>query len=142
MNSRILPPEEWPRLEGTEAENVWPKLNPQSARILVVEEDGEIVATWTLLTVVHAECLWIAPEYRGSFGVTKRLLSGLREVASEWDVSKVITGSVSPHVTDLIMRLGGKSVPGQSFILPVSGTRKSRSENSEREAGHEILPVL
>jgi len=62
MNDRILPPEEWSRLNGTEAESVWPMLNPGSARVLVVEEGAEIVATWTFLTVLHAECLWIAPK--------------------------------------------------------------------------------
>lgn len=119
MILRILPSEEWHRLAGTEAEAVWPTLNPENTRILVVEENGRIVGNWLGLRVVHAECNWIAPDYRGSFGVAKRLLRGMREVAREWGVERVITGSVSPHVTDMIQRLGGFPVPCESFVLPL-----------------------
>lgn len=118
MNLRVLPPEEWVRLDGTEAETVWPVLNPENTRALVVEEHGEIIGTWLMLRTVHAECIWVAPSHRGTFGVAKRLLRGMRDVAKEWGVSRVITGSVSPEVTDLIGRLGGVPMPCESFILP------------------------
>lgn len=123
MISRILPPEEWHRLNGTEAETLWPLLDPENAQVLVVEEDGEVVGTWTLMRVVHAECLWVKPSHRGVFGVTKRLLKGMREIVSAWGTNKVITGSVSDHVTDLIRRFGGVPMPCESFILPAEMVR-------------------
>lgn len=119
MIARELPRQEWPRLEGTEAETLWPHLNPENTRVLVVEDEGRIVGTWLMLRVVHAECMWIAPDYRGSFGVAKRLLKGMRDTATEWGVPNVVTGSVDPHVTDLIRRLGGYPMPCESFVLPV-----------------------
>jgi len=125
LMARVLPPEEWPRLNGTEAELLWPHMNPEQTRVLVVEDEGRIVATWTLLRVVHAECLWVAPGHRGIFGVAKRLLDLMKKEASAWNVAAVMTGSLTPHVTGLIQRFGGVPVPFESFILPVNGlTRK------------------
>lgn len=137
MNARILPPEEWPLLQGTEAEALWPTLNPQTTRILVVEDAGKIVATWAFLRVVHAECLWVAPSHRGVFAVARRLLRGMREIAGMWGTDRVVTGSVSPSVTDLIEKVGGVPVPCESYVLPVRGkigARLTRQE-PEREMG-------
>jgi len=126
--TRILPQEEWPRLNGTEAETLWPLLDPENARVLAVEEDGKIVGTWTLMRAVHAECIWIAPSHRGVFGVAKRLLRAMREVVTEWGTDRVITGSIDPHVTDLIVRLGGFPLPCQSFILPTERVKEREME--------------
>lgn len=131
MISRILPPEEWPRLSGTEAETVWPHFKPENTRILVVEDEGEIVGTWSMVRVVHAECLWVAPKYRGAFGVAKRLLRGMRDIASAWGAVKVVTGSVSPEVTNMILRFGGFPMPGECFVLPISIERPARVREAE-----------
>ena len=127
MSARVLPPEEWHRLEGTEAGPLWREFNPENTRVLVVEEDGKIVGTWIMLRTVHAECIWIAPSHRGRFGVSKGLLRGMRGVAKEWDVDRVVTGSVSPHVTDLIKRLGGFPIQCESFVLPVEARQLCHS---------------
>ena len=108
---------------------VWPHYDPLDAQVLVVEDEGKIVGTWTLMRVVHAECMWIAPEHRGTFGVAKRLLRGMHKIASEWQARSVITGSVEPHVTDLIMRLGGAPMPGAAFVLPTQAPRLARMES-------------
>lgn len=119
MKARILPPEEWSRLIGTEAELVWPQVDSLNADVLVVEDGDEIVGTWMFLKVVHAECFWISPKHKASFAVGKRLIQGLRDQGKKWGVASVITGSVDPHVTDMIERFGGKPMPCESFILPV-----------------------
>lgn len=127
ITRRVLPVEEWPRLEGTEAEKLWPLLNPENAQVVAVEDDGLLVATWVLMRVVHAECIWVRPSHRGVFGVVKRLLAGMRDIASGWGVDRVITGSISPDVTDLIARFGGYPVPCESFVLPIdkAGTKRT-----------------
>lgn len=139
MRTRILPPDEWPRLKGTEAEKVWPRFDPSNTRVLVVEDEaGEIVATWALLRVVHAECIWVAPKHRGAFKVARRLLRGLREIAAEWGAKRVLTGSVSPEVTALIEKVGGKPMPCDLFVLPVDGAigdRLTRQFEPDRELG-------
>lgn len=137
MKTRILPPEEWSRLKGTEAEAAWPSLNPENTRVLVVEDEGEIVSCWAFLRVVHAECLWVRPSHRGSFAVARRLLRGLRDIAFDWGVEKVVTGSVSPTVTDLITKVGGVPMPCESYVLPVEGRMGKRLSRFEpdRELG-------
>lgn len=131
LTARVLPPEEWYRLKDTEAEQLAPRLNPVGTRVIVVEDEGEIVATWTLLQMVHAEGLWVKPSHRGSFGLARRLLGKMREIASEWGVMNVITGSLSPHVTDLIKRFGGTPLPCESFVLPVYGFGTHRMRDLE-----------
>lgn len=123
---RILPPEEWYRLKGTEAEGLIPLLIPDCCRVLVVEDEGEIVATWTLMLVVHAECLWAHPRYRGARGVAKRLLRLMREVAQGWGSKNVLTAATKPEVADLIRRFGGVTVPGEAFVLPVDGLERMK----------------
>lgn len=121
MTSRILPPAEWPKLVGTEAETLWPHLDPENSRVLVVEHDGRIVGTWTVLRLVHVECVWIDPDYRGAFGVVKRLLRGMREVARGWGARTVLTAALTDPVRSLIASLGGSMLPGDHYVLPVEG---------------------
>jgi len=126
---------------GTEVETVWPYLNPENALIWVVEDGARIVGAWTTIRMIHAECLWIAPEYRGSAGVARKLLKGLREMAAYWGVTKVQTASISEHVTDLILRFGGTRLP-DAFILPAAKTQKTEltalGENFHRQLEAQI----
>ena len=77
--TRILPPDEWPRLVGTEAETVWPYL-PETAHVLVIERGQEIVGCWVLAPLFHVECLWIAPTCRKTTSVARRLWSDMRRL--------------------------------------------------------------
>src|SRR5258708_37907414 len=113
MIARVLPREEWSRLKGTEAEQLWPALNPSHSRVLVVEDEGEIIATWCLFPMVHAECLWAKPDHRGVYGAAKALLSLMRQEVAQWKVNAVMTASMSPHVTKLIEKFGGEKIPGE-----------------------------
>jgi hypothetical protein len=119
MTTRILPPDEWHKLQGTEAEPIVPGLDPVDTRVLVVEQDGEIIGSWVMLRMVHVECVWIAPAHRGKAGVLARLLSGMTSLAKAWRTRSVITGSIDPRVSRMIRRLGGLPLPGEHFALPV-----------------------
>lgn len=121
MTSRVLPPEEWHRLAGTEVEPIVPGLDPAQTAVIVVEDAGAIVGTWVLLRMAHVECFWIAPERRGKAGVAARLLRSMRSLAQTWGVPCPITGSVTPEMSDMIRRLGGIPLPGEHFALPMRG---------------------
>ena len=121
MITRILPPSEWHRLVGTEAESIVPGLQPDDTRVLVVEQNGQIVGTWTLLRFVHVECIWIDPQHRRKAGVAVRLLRGMVDLARAWGARSVLTASVTPEVTTMIQRLGGLPIPGEHFAIPVGG---------------------
>lgn len=121
MTTRVLDPMEWPRLDDAGAETVWRLLDPAHARILAIEQDGQIVGTLTLITVLHAECLWIHPSHRRRFGVMKRLLDGMWRAAHALGFRALWAGSVTPQMDHLLGRIGGSVVPGASFVFPVKG---------------------
>lgn len=119
MTSRLLPREEWPKLAGSEAETVWPLANPENARVVVVEDDGRIVATWMVLRMTHVECLWIDPGYRGRFSILRRLWKGVRAVAREWGSRTVLTAAMSDDVRSLIALAQGQQLPGDHYVIPL-----------------------
>ena len=122
MTSRILPPAEWSRLTGTDMDEIARRLPATcGAQILVVEAHDQIVATWALIPMMHAEGLWIHPQYRRRFGVVARLLRGMRALAQRAGLAAVWTGAISPEVEDFIHRLGGRPLPGRAFLLPMRG---------------------
>lgn len=121
ITHRTLPPEEWPKLAGTELEAVWPHLTPSDAQILVIEQDGAIVGCWALLLVVHVEGLWIAPSHRAKGGVARRLLAAMKQAARGLRVRQVATAAVSADVRTYLERLGAHKLPGEHFVLSVGG---------------------
>jgi len=119
----VLPPEEWPRLIGTELEQVWPHCDPAHVQVLVVEDGGVIVGTWMLTRMPHAECLWIAPQYRRhrqAARIGARLVRMMRARAQAWQVPVLVTTSLTPEVTTMITKYGGTRLPGEHFALPVA----------------------
>lgn len=119
MTSRILPREEWARLVGTEAETVWPLLDPARAEVLVVEHDGDIVGTWILMNVVHAECLWIAPAHRHGVSVARRLWTLMRRTAAAMGVPVVATAAVTDEVRSLLDHVGAVKVAGDHYAMRI-----------------------
>ena len=75
MTSRVLPPDEWPRLQGTEAETLWPHLSADNSRVLVVEQDGAIVGTWVVMRLVHVDAKQLPEVAQGR--LTRRPIRGL-----------------------------------------------------------------
>lgn len=117
MTSRILPPEEWSRLEGTELGPVWRALDPALVRVIVIEDDqSAIVGCWSLMPFIHAEGLWIAPEHRGKGAVLRALWMALRASADELGLQSVVTSANSDAVTDILVSRGAKPMPA-SYVL-------------------------
>ncbi len=121
MISRVLPKEEWPRLKGTEAETVWPHLNPARASVIVVEDDGLIVGCHVLMYVLHAECLWIAPEHRGKGSVARRLWMAVQRAVRSCGATSLVTGACDDTVRGLLMHVGATRLPGEQYTVPIRG---------------------
>lgn len=121
MTTRLLPPDEWHRLIGTEAEAVIPHLADLRAQALVVEESDAIIGCWVFLPMWHAECLWISEAHRGHGSVGRRLLSGLKHVADSLGVDRIWTGSASNEVRDLLKHFGAVQIPGEHFVMSLKG---------------------
>lgn len=118
-DTRLLPSAEWPRLAGTEVEALWPHLDPAHASVVVVERDGVIVGTWVVMQLVHIECCWIAPEFRTSGSVARRLLRGMYDAAKTFGARTVLTAALSDDVRALIARLQGQRLPGDHYVVPL-----------------------
>ena len=125
MTLRELPRHEWHRLNGVgEIDGVdlgkIAAAVPADGRVLVVEDDGVIVGTWSVMRYVHVEGFWIAPAHRKRGRVGQYLLTGMRRVAREWGVGAVLTGCISDEVEGLLTKVGGIKLPDH-FVFPVGG---------------------
>jgi GNAT superfamily N-acetyltransferase len=119
MTSRILPPDEWPTLVGTELETIWPVLDRERARVIVVEHDGAIVGAWAGYPLWHAEGVYVAPAHRGKAGVARRLLEGMTALALAEGYRSVVTASIAPAIDRLLERHGAVHLDGRHWALPV-----------------------
>lgn len=120
--TRILPPEEWYRLAGTEAATIWPALPTlkDQTQIVVVEQDGQILGCHVLTLVLHAECLWIHPDHRGKAGVARRLWSRvLRTAACVFHARTIATAATSDEVRRLLQHVGAIELPGTHHVIPL-----------------------
>lgn len=119
MTTRILPPAEYAKLKGTEAEMIVPQLT-DATRVVVVEQDGQVIGCHLLQTVLHAECLWVHPDHRGKASVARRLWSRVRsEVREHYGVPGFLTMAVSPQVRQLLAHLDATHVVGETYFVPV-----------------------
>jgi len=116
MRTRILPIEEWPRLKGTEAEALWPHLDPSKSAVVVVEDDGIVVGCHVLMYVLHAECLWVHPDYR-SKGVMRELWSTVKRMVRAAGGRTRVTACTSDRVKKLLEYAGAERLPGQHFVI-------------------------
>ncbi len=121
FTTRVLPPEEYPRLAGTEAEHLWPLFTPENdARVIVVEnQDGKILGCWVLMRPLHAECMWVDPAHRKGVGVFRRLLCGMFSQASAMNAKAVVTASRSPEVDRLLKTFGADELVGKHFTMMI-----------------------
>ena len=122
MTSRVLPPSEYPKLAGTEAASVWPRL-PDTAEVLVVEDEGAILGCWVAMPILHAECLWIAPAHRGKAGVGRRLFRAMREAVTRAGASAVMTCAMTDDVRHLLQTAHATPLGGDHFMLPMRRAR-------------------
>jgi len=118
MRTRILPPEEWGRLD----EGLSTVLNSvQDASMIVVEDDtGRIIGTMGVLRMTHFEGLWIAPEHRRGY-VLGRLLRGAEGLAREKGETWAIGGAADKDelMDGLIRRRGGSELPLRFYVMPL-----------------------
>lgn len=121
MTTRVLPVEEWHRLEGTELDGV--PLDEENAVVIVVEDaDGQIVGCWSILRVIHVEGMWIHPAHRRTGPVFRRLLNEMRRIVTGFHGQHVaVSAALTPDVAKLLEAYGGVKLPGEHYAFPVAG---------------------
>jgi hypothetical protein len=103
--TRLLPPEDWARLAGTELGPVVGCLDPTQTVVIVVEDDaGAIVGCWALYSQWHAEGVWVAPGHRGKVAVARHLIDGLMVSARGLGAKAVWTAALTPEIERLVRR--------------------------------------
>lgn len=116
--ARTLPPDEWAaKLVGTSLEGM--PLNPEHALVVVVEQDGVVVACWSAQTVVHVEGLWEKDGHRGGAGVGRALLTHMVAELLKAGVVEAITQSDSSPIDAMLEKVGARRVPGIAWVLPL-----------------------
>jgi N-acetylglutamate synthase-like GNAT family acetyltransferase len=108
MTARLLPRSEWSRLRGTQLETVVPVLRRERGRVLVVEQDGEIVGCVALYRLWHLEGLEIRQK-----SATRALLGAIK--AHTAPIPGVLSWAQNPVVGEFLERLGAEVLPGQHY---------------------------
>jgi len=113
MTTRILPPEEWGRLEGTYLGPAQSVLQTDSCTVVVVEDAGEIVGTWALLPMWHVE------GFSAKNGaVLRALVRGMKAETDARGLGKVITGAADPLIDQFVRRVDPEAqvMPGIQYV--------------------------
>ncbi len=119
LTTRILPREEWDRLQGFDLEAMTPLIKPGRGVIIVLEHAGEIVGHWAVYDVLHAEGVWLSSSVRHTHGPVL-LLKAMQEYAAARGVRAVVTASTDPKVDALLDKLSAVELPGRHFAIPIT----------------------
>ena len=118
ITHRILPTEEYGKLEGLPVGR-FAELLRGSGCVIVVERDGEIVATQSIQAVVQAEGLWGREDVRKNAGVSRMLRRAvMRAIRERYGVDWFVTGADSDDMRRLLKKLHAESI-GERFAVKV-----------------------
>lgn len=116
MTYRELEPHEFekaPReVEGSQI------FTPENSKILAaINDEGEIVATWTFFICAHIEPVWVREDYRGKGMILGRLGNAMKAMLRAMNVSEVYTVVLdkTPVLRKFAYWFGAKPVDGTLF---------------------------
>lgn len=128
-------PEEWAQIEYLFEQ--WGEQTPDPKRAFVaisLDPDDRVVALQVMQFVLHAEPLWVAPEWRGKFNVLGLLATLERHLV------KLLPSGFTYHVMATrrnIERLA--SLAGMSVVGPGTMYRKTVIQESELIVGAKVV---
>lgn len=114
MIARVLPPEEWGRLDHPPA---LPGIRPGDIIVNVVEDKGEILGGMTVLRATLFEDFWLKSE---NPGVGRALMRASIRTARHWTDDWVFAGAADEQMTQLLKRVGGIQLPMELYILALA----------------------
>jgi hypothetical protein len=92
--------------------------NPGNSRILgAFNEQGEIVSTFTLFLIAHAEPLWIREDYRGSPTIMRRMAEGMKAMLKQYGFPSCYTVVMdsTPVLAKFAKWFGGNKIDGSLY---------------------------
>ncbi len=122
MTTRNLPESEWNRLDPAKMKLPAIGVAAVDGNVIVVEEAGEIIGCWSIMTCVHVEGLWIDPRYRGKVAVARRLWNAMRQIVKQRGAKGALMCVVTPENTQRIQdQFGAIEVLGKHFTVALNG---------------------
>jgi len=131
LTTRLLPPEEWDKLDDIEPyKSKGLPGDPSEWRIVVVERGGAVVGTCAFFTAVHWDNWWIAPESRGKGSVLLELLRASDKLLEGSGIETVYCGAEQGNdaASDLLVHFGFLPTIGKLFVLDVTAALLRRKE--------------
>lgn len=119
MRTRILPREEWSRLDPA-ATAFYETMAPEDVAVVVVEEDEGIVARMAVIRVPHFESFWMASHVEGNAGVTRSLLRAATKQARKWAPKWILANAENDAMCKTLERLNGEWLPIHTFMLSLN----------------------
>jgi hypothetical protein len=113
VTTRLLPPEQWDRLLGTDLEPLLPVFHVKRDHvdILVAEDDGQIVGHVALLSWIHVEGLAST-----SPSALLKLSQAVTEYCEAMGITGVYSNALSPETERILTWKRGAKIPGTPYI--------------------------
>lgn len=119
--ARLLPPDEWTKLEALEPYRSAGLPSPAHWIIVVVEEEDRIVASCALFDTVHWDGFAIDPAYQKNPVVFRQLLDLSVSTLQAHDVTGVhiTVPDDQPELRAMVERFGFVRAPGTLYLYAV-----------------------
>lgn len=125
ITTRELPAAEWPRLLDFEPFATGGLPNADYWRVVVAEDDEQIVGFTCLYTAVHFEPIWIDPAHRHQPALFRGLWQESRRILDEHGVQMIfaVVPDHLPHQKQLVEHVGFTPAPGQLYVVETEKVR-------------------
>lgn len=117
MTVRSLPADEWPKLLHTGADLAQLERAATTGDILVVEDNGRIVACAVVMLCAHLEGVWVHPSCRHNLSVGRRLWTAVKRTARHLGARGFFGSAVNPQSAHMIESLGGVQLEGRHYVM-------------------------
>ena len=120
----MLPQDEWVRLSEEQIPDATAYVRPEHVDVVVVEEDaGKIVASMTVMRVLHYECVWVGTP---NAGIVRSLLTKAASLAQKWGEEWAFGGAENARMGRVLTRLGGIPMDYVPFVIPTHPILRGR----------------
>lgn len=98
-------------------------LHENAVAAAAINGDGEVVGVWCAMLVLHAEPIWVRPDYRKHPSLLKRLWGAFREIASDLGARQAVSVVLESNreTVRLAEWVGAEKLKGSVWMLNMEG---------------------